>query len=88
MIMLSRGPQFPIQTIPSNGVLTTTQWQEVERMAKSTIQERKIRVNYLPAESPERVNKEGSPNGIVCSIFFFFKFRSTLRSMAEGLTLF
>ncbi|KAL1960259.1 hypothetical protein VTO42DRAFT_8802 [Malbranchea cinnamomea] len=36
-------------------------WQEVERVSKSTIQERKIRVNYLPAET-ELAKEE--PNGL------------------------
>lgn len=36
-------------------------------MAKSSIQERKVRVNYLPAESSEHPKEEEeAPNGIVC----------------------
>jgi hypothetical protein len=42
------------------------QWQEVERMNKSSIQERKIRVNYLPAEAgPDSTGDQS--NGVVCS---------------------
>lgn len=52
--------KFLVQSVlvsPDQDPNVTTLWQTVEKNAKHTIQERKIRVNFLPAAG-------GSPNGV------------------------
>lgn len=46
-----------VLTSPDQDPNVTTLWQTVEKTAKHTIQEKKIRVNFLPAV-------DGTPNGV------------------------
>ena len=46
-------------------VLTLYQWQNVEKVAKGAIEERKIRVVFLPAEGAAATPQHNNVNGTV-----------------------
>ena len=46
-------------------VLTIFQWQNVEKIAKGAIEERKIRVVFLPAEGATATPQHNNVNGTV-----------------------
>lgn len=49
------------------GVLTIQQWQNVEKISKGSIEERKIRVVFLPAEGTASTPQHNNINGTVRS---------------------